>query len=414
MKTLQNQTAALRMPLSALGAVRRPLFWMGCAFLLTVWLLLALPGWTFLPCAAGGILCIGWLSQGSPRHFLPLLALFSLLGLAAVLGHRGLIQVRLLPLLAPGRPVSVTLTIEEAVQRGAYRRYSGRAVLESDTGRAAAEAVVSGYTEERFSPGETLRCEAVCSEPPKERELLSGPVRLRLVRLLPGDPLDSPHFSARLIRWRAFLADRIHILAPGETGEVLAAMLVGDRSRLSAGLNASFRRSGLSHLLVVSGLHLVILSRMVSLFLAPFVQERRRAFFLIGFCWGFALLTGAGSSVVRAAVMLTLAQIGDLLGRRGDTLTSLSAAGVLMAVQNPGAILSASFQLSFGAVAGIALLSAPFERLLAGKAPGAARSWLAANLSAGLAAQAGAAPALLASFGLFPLLGIAANLLVVD
>ena len=114
MKALQNQTAALRMPLSALGAVRRPLFWMGCAFLLTVWLLLALPGWTFLPCAAGGVLCIGWLSQGSPRYFLPLLALFSLLGLAAVLGHRGLIQVRLLPLLAPGRPVSVTLTIEGA------------------------------------------------------------------------------------------------------------------------------------------------------------------------------------------------------------------------------------------------------------------------------------------------------------
>ena len=73
MKALQNQNAALRMPLSALGAVRRPLFWMGCAFLLTVWLLLALPGWTFLPCAAGGILCIGWLSQGSPRYFLPLL-----------------------------------------------------------------------------------------------------------------------------------------------------------------------------------------------------------------------------------------------------------------------------------------------------------------------------------------------------
>lgn len=323
------------MPLSAFGAVRRPLFWMGCAFLLTVWLLLALPGWAVLPCAAGGVLCIGWLSQGSLRHFLPLLALFSLLGLAVVLCHRWLAQARLLPLLAPDRPVSVTLTIEKAVQRGAYRRYSGRAVLESDAGRAAAEAVVSGYTEEFFSPGETLRCEAVCPEPPRERELLSDSVRLRLVRLIPGDPLDSPHFTARLIRWRAFLADRIHTFAPGETGAVLAAMLVGDRSRLSAGLNASFRRSGLSHLLVVSGLHLVILSRMVWLFLAPFVRERRRAFFLIGFCWGFALLTGAGSSVVRAAVMLTLAQIGDLLGRRGDTLTSLSVAGVLMAVRIP-------------------------------------------------------------------------------
>ena len=130
MKAFQNQTAALRMPLSAFGAVRRPLFWMGCAFLLTVWLLLALPGWAVLPCAAGGVLCIGWLSRGSLRHFLPLLALFSLLGLAVVLCHRWLAQARLLPLLAPDRPVSVTLTIEKAVQRGAYRRYSGRAVLE--------------------------------------------------------------------------------------------------------------------------------------------------------------------------------------------------------------------------------------------------------------------------------------------
>lgn len=216
MKAFQNQTAALRMPLSAFGAVRRPLFWMGCAFLLTVWLLLALPGWAVLPCAAGGVLCIGWLSRGSLRHFLPLLALFSLLGLAVVLCHRWLAQARLLPLLAPDRPVSVTLTIEKAVQRGAYRRYSGRAVLESDAGRAAAEAVVSGYTEEFFSPGETLRCEAVCPEPPKERELLSDPVRLRLVRLIPGDPLDSPHFTARLIRWRAFLADRIHTFARGK------------------------------------------------------------------------------------------------------------------------------------------------------------------------------------------------------
>ena len=99
MKAFQNQTAALRMPLSAFGAVRRPLFWMGCAFLLTVWLLLALPGWAVLPCAAGGVLCIGWLSRGSLRHFLPLLALFSLLGLAVVLCHRWLAQARLLPLL---------------------------------------------------------------------------------------------------------------------------------------------------------------------------------------------------------------------------------------------------------------------------------------------------------------------------
>ena len=129
MKAFQNQTAALRMPLSAFGAVRRPLFWMGCAFLLTVWLLLTLPRWAVLPCAAGGVLCIGWLSRGSLRHFLPLLALFSLLGLAVVLCHRWLAQARLLPLLAPDRPVSVTLTIEKAVQRGAYRRYSGLSLI---------------------------------------------------------------------------------------------------------------------------------------------------------------------------------------------------------------------------------------------------------------------------------------------
>lgn len=217
MKAFQNQTAALRMPLSAFGAVRRPLFWMECAFLLTVWLLLALPGWAVLPCAAGGVLCIGWLSQGSPAwHFLPLWPFSPCSAWQWSCATGGSPRPACCRCLAPDRPVSVTLTIEKAVQRGAYRRYSGRAVLESDAGRAAAEAVVSGYTEEFFSPGETLRCEAVCPEPPKERELLSDSVRLRLVRLIPGDPLDSPHFTARLIRWRAFLADRIHAFAPGK------------------------------------------------------------------------------------------------------------------------------------------------------------------------------------------------------
>lgn len=92
MKAFQNQTAALRMPLSAFGAVRRPLFWMECAFLLTVWLLLALPGWAVLPAPPEASSASGGSRRGALRHFLPLLALFSLLGLAVVLCHRWLAQ----------------------------------------------------------------------------------------------------------------------------------------------------------------------------------------------------------------------------------------------------------------------------------------------------------------------------------
>ena len=415
------------MELSQFGEIRRPLFWICLAFLCGAAAAMFLMWYAALPVCAAFALVLCWLSLGRPRFFLPLLTSAALLGWGAVLCHQFLLTNHLLPLLSSGEPLTVRMTVEEALHNESYCRYEGPAVVSNGSGTFRIQLAASGFCEGNTAPGETLYCTAVCPDPPDLRSIMTGELRLQIRGLLPGDPPAPDPLSAALTRLRAGLARHIVLISPGDTGSVLAAMLVGDQSYLSDSLDAAFRRSGLSHLLVVSGMHLVILSRFLSFFLLPLGKQRLSALLMIAFCWGYSLLTGAGNSVIRAAAMLTLTQIAPLFNRQGDTLTSLSVAGVVMTLANPGVLLTASFQLSFGAVAGLALLEAPISRTLSGAhpqalpdpfadppaAPGPIRSYLSSSLAAGIAAQIGASPALLGIFGLFPLLGIAANLLVV-
>lgn len=398
---------------SALALTRRPLFWICLCFLAGAAASM-LAAWYAAPffCAAAA-LAAGCLSAGRPRPLLPILLAAALAGWGVVLCHQFILSRQLLPLLSGGRLLTVRLAVEEASQNETYCRYTGPAVLSDGERSLRIRLSASGFLEGDAAPGDTLCCEAVCVSPPDLRSAMSGQLQLQIRRILPDDGPSPAPLSAGMARLRAALARRIALMSPGDTGLVLSAMLVGDRSYLTDELETVFRRSGLSHLLVVSGTHLVILSRFLSPLLTPLGGQRRRALLMILFCWGYSLLTGAGSSVIRAAAMLTLSQLAPLFRRKGDTLTSLAAAGALMTLPNPGILLTASFQLSFGAVAGLALLEAPVARLLAGPDPGPVRRGLASALASGIAAQAGAAPALLGIFGLFPLLGIAANLAVV-
>ena len=126
----------------------------------------------------------------------------------------------------------------------------------------------------------------------------------------------------------------------------------------------------------------------------------------------FAVVSGLGTSIIRAAVMLTLVHLAEASDRRSDTLTSLMASALLMGLVNPYILLNAAFLLSFGAVVGLATLEKPIHSLLKENFAhnNTMTSHLLQNLSVGIAAQAGAAPILIWIFGTFPVLGIAANL----
>ena len=142
----------------------------------------------------------------------------------------------------------------------------------------------------------------------------------------------------------------VNTLFSGEEAALLQGLLTGDKSGLSDALYTGFRRSGMAHLLAVSGLHVGFLSGI--LYLLP-GQKRRRALIAIPVMVCFALMTGGQPSVWRAVVMASLLLLAPLCGRESDAPTSLAFALLLLLLQNPYAAESVGLQLSFAAVVGL-------------------------------------------------------------
>lgn len=397
--------------------MKRPLFWMGMVFLSVTAAFCHVPAAAALLCGLAAVLAALWL--GAADRATRLRALPLLLGCVAAAGlwcqaWQGRYRARLAPVC--GREAEAVVTVAEVSRRGRAWAYTGRATLTAGGVSRAAEATVTAFFPLDAAPGDTLRLVAEVRPLPEGfAALASGDLLLHHVKTLPA-PEGSPHrLTALLARMRSSVAEAAARLVPGEGGGLLAALLVGERGGMTPGATAALRRAGLSHLAVVSGLHLSTLALLLARLLAPLKRRRVAACLVIAFCWGFALLTGLGPSALRAAVMLTLVQAADLFGRRGDGLTSLACAGILLSLLDPRAAGGVSFGLSFLATGGILLLAGPLSAGLSRLPPrGAAGSRLLAGLtetaSVTTAAQIGAAPVLLPVFGGIPVWGLFANL----
>ena len=149
---------------------------------------------------------------------------------------------------------------------------------------------------------------------------------------------------------------------------------------------------------------------------------RQRPTYLIvaaGAIWLYAMVAGASPSAVRAAVMGTLYLMALGLGRPSSVLPALALAAALMTVASPSLVRQVSFQLSFAAVAGIALAMSVVGGIAG--APQAPRTGWQARLLGGIALLAfvsGAAslatwPLVAANFGEVALLGIPVSLLAI-
>ena len=150
------------------------------------------------------------------------------------------------------------------------------------------------------------------------------------------------------------------------TAPLLKAFLTGDRTGLSKEAVAVFRRSGASHLLALSGLHIgiiyAVLSRGLSVFgNAPAVRAGRFAV-TVPATLGFTLMTGASPSIVRAFLFISLSELAALLGRQRDPMKIFSAALTIQLVLTPQVITSIGFQLSYAAMLGIFLFFPPMRR----------------------------------------------------
>ena len=147
-----------------------------------------------------------------------------------------------------------------------------------------------------------------------------------------------------------------------ETGGTLAAMTVGDRTALAPAVSRDYRAAGLPHVLVVSGLHLMIFCGLGDISKSTIyvrVFHGLRGMVLALFYMG---LTGLQPSVLRAGVMAVFQCVGLLCTVPVDPLTSLALSGVLLSFVTPWAVCDIAFQLSACACLGVLWAADRFER----------------------------------------------------
>jgi len=213
-------------------------------------------------------------------------------------------------------------------------------------------------------------------------------------------------------------AVRTHVRGE-ETRAVLLALLIADRSGVDPETRDAFARTGLAHLLAVSGLHIVLVGLVLYQLLRPSLVrlglgwravEIARAGVTLAILAIYGLVTGGSPSVVRAVVMAGAMVAARTLQRPADALNGLGLAAAILLAWRPTALVDIGFQLSFAAVGALVLLSPVVMGVLPDAV--ATRRWARAGagmLVASLCATLGTAPVLMYHFGQVPVGGLILN-----
>lgn len=209
---------------------------------------------------------------------------------------------------------------------------------------------------------------------------------------------------------------------PQDAAGVIRAIVTGNRDNLTDEFTSSLQRTGLSHTVAVSGMHLAFLANLLSYVLGK--GRKLTAWLTVGWAVLFCGVAGSTPSVIRAAVMIVLLQLAPLLERQRDGATSLGFALMLLLFCNPFAAAHVGLQLSFAAVAGILLVSDRIQRWLVerlhleGKRPSQLGRqlrkipyFIVSTLSATLGATVLTTPLVAVYFGTFSLIAPISNIL---
>jgi len=147
---------------------------------------------------------------------------------------------------------------------------------------------------------------------------------------------------------------------------VAAAILLGYDQLIAPDLHQDFTAAGAVHILCVSGMHVGIIFLLFNFlfgFLLRFNNgDYMRNILLLFMIWSYALLTGLSPSVTRAATMISLFIVADMLGREYDNFNVLAASAFLLLLLHPLLLFDVGFQLSYAAVTGILMFYFPLYR----------------------------------------------------
>ena len=148
---------------------------------------------------------------------------------------------------------------------------------------------------------------------------------------------------------------------------LLKALVLGRKEGLPDELLESFSDSGIMHLLALSGLHIGILTIILTFLLKPIKLLRRgkliRSLVVVLLLWYYTYITGFSSSIIRATIMFSIIVIGHGMRREVNIFNSLAIAALVLLIINPNYLFDVGFQLSFSAVIGIVWIFPLFSRL---------------------------------------------------
>lgn len=309
----------------------------------------------------------------------------------------------------------VSGTVEEAGARGALFTYVLSACELEDDGKAVYEKPfkmeLRSWQPMSVSAGERLQVRATFYQPAGGYLDEKGSLAAKGIHITgyaddkSGCSVTEPDkktFAYYRHKVLEFFSETLESLMPLDTAHLTEAMLLGDRQAVQGNANNQYRTAGVSHLLVVSGMHLAIVASV----LTKLLSKRRippwlKAAVLLLTVLLFAAVTGFGISVLRAGIMVAVTILASAFGRTGDSLSSLGLAVLLICGVNPFAAGDVGFILSVFATLGIILFSeklqAGFERFIPLKNP--VLSFVFGNIAVSAAAMVFIVPIAMYLFG---------------
>ena len=238
-----------------------------------------------------------------------------------------------------------------------------------------------------------------------------------------------PAKAQGLERARDSLRTHVSASLPERPAGIAIALATGDQNSVTRSDAEAMRRSGLTHLLSVSGLHIaavVAATMLLTLKLLALSERLALRFNLILVAAGaaaatgigYTLLTGAQVPTVRSCIAALLVLGGIALGREAISIRLIAVGALLVLLFRPEAVAGASFQMSFAAVTAIITLHSSqwarrmFERREEGAIVRSAR-WLGAMVATGLVVELALIPLALFHFHRAGLYGVAANIIAI-
>ena len=184
-------------------------------------------------------------------------------------------------------------------------------------------------------------------------------------RVVEGGPASvSARFRASVERARNAVADRIRDTIPGAEGEIAAALVAGVRAGIPDDVNEALRRSGLYHIISISGLHMALVAGTImglmrgGFALFPEFSSRRpvkkyAASVALAGLAAYLFFSGADVAAQRSFIMLAVMLTALMFDRAALTMRNLAISAIAVIILSPHEVVGPSFQMSFAATAAL-------------------------------------------------------------